>query len=41
MQAGACPCRVLDIIANRSADGVGFLLISGEAVLEPLIERAD
>jgi hypothetical protein len=32
---------VPDIIANRSADGVPSAEISGEAVLEPLIERAD
>jgi len=37
---GACH-RVPDIIANRSADGVPPAEISGEAVLEPLIERAD
>jgi hypothetical protein len=35
------PCRVPDIIANRSADGVLPAEISGEAVLELLIERAD
>ena len=35
------PCRVPDIIANRSADGVLPAEISGEAVLELLIERTD
>jgi len=38
---GGLPCRVPDIIANRSADGVLPAEISGEAVLDPLIERAD